>query len=226
MRDVRPPVLVVSTLLLALPALPARAADSCAGKQAAVQVVDAAFADGVLKAHGTWQVTGANAILLEYRIDQDRLQGEVRTGTSGTWEMTLPFQLCDMHTLRVYVYPAVQESNRLVHCLDNGTSQPRRFQVSCGPKAQIVSCQWDCEDEAGGRRCTGTCTGEASGGRPPYLPFWGVDGAGYQPVQPPGPGPWTQPVACTAGQKISFKVRDYHGTSALSEPVERACGAP
>lgn len=214
---------------LLLPAERARAADACAAASAAVAIAEASFADGVLTAHGSWEVSGASAlsgVMVEYRIDQDRLQSEVRPGTSGTWEVTQGFTICGPHTLRVFAFPAVQEGGRLMHCLERGVSQASRFTVSCAPLAQIDSCAWECSGAAAERRCSGTCTGSASGGRGLYIPFWGLGGAGFQPVPPPFAGPWNQPVTCAAGQRVSFKVRDRHGSGAWSEVAERACGAP
>lgn len=217
-------LLLLAGLAAPLPAAAADITELCAAVTSTVQIAAAPYTDGLLAAHGSWEVTGTAAVMLEYRIDQDRLQSEVRTGTSGTWEVKLPFKLCGPHTLRVFAFPVAQDGTRLAHCLERGASTPSRFTISCAPGAEITACAWECSEEAGGRHCSGSCTASVSGGRPPYLPFWGADGAGFQPVQPPGPGPWTQPVACAAGQKISFKVRDFHGTGAWSPQVERDCG--
>lgn len=221
---VLPAVLAVLAGLLAAGA--ARAADPCAAASAAVGIAEASFTDGVLISHGSWQVAGASSVMVEYRIDQDRLQSEVRPGTSGTWEVTQGFTICGPHTLRVFAFPAVQEGGRLMHCLERGVSQASRFTVSCAPLAKIDSCSWECSGAAAERRCTGTCTGSASGGKGLHIPFWGLDGAGFQPVPPPSVGPWSQPVTCAAGQRVSFKVRDRHGSGAWSEVAERACGEP
>jgi hypothetical protein len=215
---------ILAGLALALPATAADTTSLCAATRSTVKIAEAPYTDGLLTAHGSWEVIGAAAVMLEYRIDQDRLQSEVRMGTSGTWEVTLPFKLCGPHTLRVFAFPVAQDGTRLAHCLERGSSTPSRFTISCAPVAEISACVWECAEADGGRHCTGSCTAAVSGGRPPYLPFWGVDGADFQPVQPPGPGPWTQPVACAAGQKISIKVRDFHGTGAWSAMVERDCG--
>lgn len=219
------PFLPIALAGLLLPAA-ARAADSCAAASAAVAVTEVVFADGVVTAHGSWEVQGAGSAMLEYRIDQDRLQSEVRPGAAGTWEVTQAFALCGPHTLRVYAFPAVQEGGRLVHCLERGASQPARFTVSCAPVARIDGCSWECAGEGAERRCTGTCTASASGGRSLPMPFWGLDGAGFQAVPPPSAGPWTQPVSCTPGQRVSFKVRDRNGAGAWSAVAERACGEP
>lgn len=217
---------VLAALVGLLPVAAARAADPCATASAVVGIAEATFADGVLIAHGSWQVAGASSVMVEYRIDQDRLQSEVRPGTSGTWEVTQGFTFCGPHTLRVFAFPAVQEGGRLVHCLERGVSQASRFTVSCAPLVKIDSCSWECSGAAAERRCTGTCTASASGGKGIYIPFWGLDGAGFQPVPPPFTGPWSQPVTCAAGQRVSFKVRDRHGSGAWSEVAERDCGAP
>ncbi len=211
---------------LLLPLAAARGADSCPAASAAVAIAEASFSDGALTAHGSWEVAGATAVMVEYRIDQDRLQSEVRPGAAGTWEVTQAFTICGPHTLRVYAFPAVQEGGRLVHCLERAVSQASRFTVSCAPVARIESCSWECSGAAAEQRCAGTCSGSASGGKGGlYIPFWGLDGAGFQPVPPPAAGPWTQAVTCAAGQRVSFKVRDRHGSGAWSNVAEHACGA-
>jgi hypothetical protein len=198
----------------------------CRSAQAVLHVDEATFSEGLMKAHGKWEVKGgASAVMLEYRVDMDRQQSEVRPGESGTWEAAQPWKKCgEVYTLRVYAFPVVAVGPRLVHCLEKGTSVPSRFTISCAPAAEIGDCRWDCKGADGDRHCSGICTASVKGGRPPYLPFWGVDKLDFQPAQPPAEGPWTHPVACAPGQRISFKVRDYHGTGVWSPVVEKECG--
>lgn len=199
----------------------------CRLAQAVLHVDEATFSEGLMKARGRWEVKGgASAVMLEYRVDMDRQQSEVRPGETGTWEVTQPWKKCGGKTyvLRVFAFPVVAVGPRLVHCLEKGTSIPSRFTISCAPVAELTECQWNCTGAEDDRRCSGTCTASAKQGRPPYLPFWGVDNADFQPAQPPAEGPWTHPVACAPGQRISFKVRDYHGTGIWSPVVEKECG--
>jgi hypothetical protein len=198
----------------------------CNPAQAVLHVDEAVFSEGLIKAHGTWQVKGgASAVMLEYRVDMDRQQSEVRPGETGTWEVTQPWKKCGVvYTLRVYAFPVVAVGPRLVHCLERGASVPSRFTISCAPTAEIAGCQWNCKGAEEDRHCSGTCSASAKGGRPPYLPFWGIDQLDFQPAVPPAEGPWTHPVACAPGQRISFKVRDYHGTGVWSPVVEKECG--
>ena len=205
----------------------ARAQDPCSTATAAVTITDLQVGENTIDAKGTWQVEGAAGVLLEYRIDSDRMQSESRSGAAGSWDLTLArpgYLRCGPHTLRVIVFPSVQAGARLLHCLSRDTSTPRRFEVSCAPIAEILDCQWHC---TGGEdaECTGVCTAEARRGRVTYVPFWGVDGAGWQQVgEGHSKGPWTFPVACVPGQKISFKVRDRDEDGPWSEVDEIGCG--
>ena len=85
----------LGTMLLFLCAVPAGAADVCANAKAGVTISDAAWADGVLNASGTWQAgEGTTGVMMEYRIESDREWVELRAGTSGTWEVTIPYRDC------------------------------------------------------------------------------------------------------------------------------------
>jgi hypothetical protein len=209
-------------------AVPALADDLCSTATAAVTIADLAVGESSIDAKGTWQAGGGAAgILLEYRIDSDRMQIESQSGASGSWEiarMEPNDGRCGRHTLRVYVYPSVQDGARQLHCLARGSSAPRQFEISCAPIAEIVDCQWEC---TGGDspQCTGICSASARKGRLGYVPFWGVNGVGWQQGggEPSG-GPWTHPVACAVGQRISFKVRDRDGRGLWSEVDEIGCG--
>jgi hypothetical protein len=105
-----------------------------------------------------------------------------------------------------------------------GSSAPRRFEISCAPKAEIVDCQWECE--AGETpQCSGVCTASARLGKGGYLPFWGLNGEGWQQAaESASEGPWSFPVTCAPGQRISFKVRDRSGRGLWSEVDEIGCG--
>lgn len=213
-------------LLGCLAAAPARAQDPCSAATASVTITGLELGERAISSEGTWQAGGGAAgVLLEYRVDSDRMHMESRSGASGSWDLgRIALRECGRHTLRVYAYPSVQEGQRLVHCVRQGTSTPRQFEISCTPVAEIVDCQWEC---SGGEapRCSGICAAEASGGRPNYLPFWGLNGEGWQASsERPSKGPWSHPVTCAPGQRISFKVRDRNGQGLFSAVDELGCG--
>jgi hypothetical protein len=96
------------------------------------------------------------------------------------------------------------------------------FEYSCAPVAELLDCQWQCSGGNDGK-CSGTCTATARRGTPGYAPYWGVNGEGWRTSEEASAaGPWTQPVTCSIGQRISFKVRDRR--SRWSEVDEIGCG--
>lgn len=209
-------------------AVPALAEDLCSTATASVTITDLAVGEDTIDAKGTWHVGGgASGVLLEYRTDSDRMRSESHSGASGSWDITRmkPFEeRCGRHTLRVFAYPSVQDGARQLNCLARVTSVPRQFEISCAPIAEIVDCQWECSGGNDGQ-CTGICTAEARRGKLSYDPFWGVNGEDWQKgAELPSEGPWTYPVACAPGQRISFKVRDRDGRGLWSEVDEIGCG--
>lgn len=215
--------LSTAVLLGLLAASPALAADLCASASATVTLSELkVVGEGTIQTQGTWQVAGGAAgVMLEARIDSDRMQSEAQAGAAGTWSMTQEVtQGCGRHTLRVYAFPYVQDGPRQVHCLKKAASTPKPFEISCAPVGEIVDCQWECSGED---QCAGTCTASARKGRLMYVPHWGVNGEAWQAGEP-SEGPWTHPVACKPGQRISFKVRDRDGRGQWSGVDEIGCG--
>jgi hypothetical protein len=117
----------------------------------------------------------------------------------------------------------VKAGERHLHCLNKVSSKPRVFEVSCAPLVEIADCQWECSGDDS-PQCTGTCTASARRGRLGYVPFWGVDGEGWEQGETTSEGPWSHLVACDPGQRISFKVRDRDGRGYWSEVDEIGCG--
>ena len=213
-------------VLLALPVLlaasPALAADLCASVSSSLTQSELTMVgEDSIQAKGTWQVAGGAAgVMVETRIDSDRMQSEAQSGTSGSWSITQEVtQGCGRHTVRFFAFPYVQDGTRQVHCLKQVSSAAKQFEISCLPVVEIVDCQWECS----GEECTGTCTTEARRGKLTYVPHWGVNGESWQ-AGDPSEGPWTHPVACKPGQRISFKVRDRDGRGRWSEVDEIGCG--
>lgn len=214
--------------MTAIPPSAATEQDLCSTATAAVTVGELAVEESFVDAKGSWQAGGgASGVMLEYRIDQDRFESETWLGAAGAWSvvrMKAKDQRCGRHTLRVYAYPSVQDGGRQLHCLGRATSAARQFEISCAPIAEIVDCQWEC---SGGQvpHCNGICTATASRGKLSYVPFWGTDGEEWQQgTEATAAGPWNQVVACSPGQRISFKVRDRDGRGLWSNVDEIGCG--
>lgn len=207
-----------------------RAEDLCPATGAKGAVTQISYKDGHVVASGTWEVTGgATGAMLELRIDNDRYQGEMQTGTSGTWSVTQSFHVCDrpVHVVRVVVYPVVPGGKgRWLHCLERShRSEPAQFQFPCSAQIELDHCVWECEEgEAAG--CTGTCSGTASGGKPPYILYEGMGGPAEQKTSEPTDSAWSFRVDCKRGEKVSFVVRDNYGRGKPMPPVERLCGEP
>jgi hypothetical protein len=219
---------LVWMLLGCMAAAPALADDLCSAATVSVTIADLQVGEDSIAAKGTWQVGGgAVGVLLDYRINNARGPMESHSDASGSWEaarLELFDKTCGFRELRVHAYPSVQDGPRLRHCVAQVKSAPQVFEISCAPKAEIVDCQWECE---GGEapRCSGLCAGSARLGRAGYLPFWGVNGEGWQQAaEAPSEGPWSHPVTCAPGQRISFKVRDRSGRGLWSEVDEIGCG--
>ncbi|HYG62026.1 MAG TPA: hypothetical protein VEL74_05565 [Thermoanaerobaculia bacterium] len=226
---------ILATLLLAACAGTAGAADGktvaerCAAATASAVVANSSTAEAApldsgwtVQAEGTWAAGAADGVLLEIRIDMDRYHSETRTGASGAWRVSQDFNLCGKHTLRVFAMPMVQDGDRLVHCLERGTSAPQTFDLPCEPVARIDSCTWQCTEDD----CAGSCTAGARSGVPDYVAHWGLNDSGYHAVEGFSRGPWTHEVVCKPGEKVTFKVRGRNGTGRWSNVAERACGQP
>lgn len=204
------------------------AADLCPATDAQSVVTQISYKDGQVVASGTWAVSGgATGAMLEFRVDNDRLQAEARTGTSGIWSITQPFSVCDrpIHALRVLVHPAVDGGEgRQSFCLDRmKRSEAAMFQFSCAARAEVSHCDWECGDGEDAR-CAGLCLVTATGGRLKYVPYQGTEGQEAQKFGDPSEGPWNLQVSCKRGEKITFTVRDNYGRGKPAPPVERQCG--
>jgi hypothetical protein len=215
---------VAGAMFLLLSAAPAGAAEVCANAKAAVTITDASWADGVLKASGTWQAgEGAVGVAMEYRIESDREWLELRAGASGTWEVAIPYRDCGRNTFQAESMPVVKSGAVQVHCLGKGQAVTRNFNVDCSPAASFGSCQWECA-EGPPVRCTGQCSGTGRGGTGTLLGLLGVNGKDFQYAEGPANGPWTAIVTCSPGDMVSFQVRDKGGAGAPSKTVEHPCG--
>lgn len=225
---------ILAVVLLALGQLPARAQavllppavdPVCATVSANGAGTKVNSAEGWVTAEGTWSVAGgAVGALIDYRIDNDRWFSETRPGAGGAWNLRIRFNDCGLFRLRIYVFPTVEAGGRQVHCLDKVSSSYLDFENFCGPEIKVTGCDWECEEDPE-PHCTGTCSGNARGGNPPYAVFRGLNNQGYEMTTTESQGPWTVPVACAPGEKVSFKVRDQGGIGGFSRPAEILCGA-
>jgi len=216
----------VWVLLILTLTVPAVADDRCSTATAGVTIDDLTVEGDVLTAKGTWQAGGdATGVLLEYRVDGDRLRAETWSGASDSWtvvRMDPQVEDCGQHALRMYVFPSIQDGKHQRVCLSRSLSTMRQFDIACNPIAEIADCQWQCSGGNDGS-CTGTCTASVRRGSPGYVPYWGVNGEGWQSSEASSAvGPWSQPVTCKPGQRISFKVRDRK--SRWSNVDEVGCG--
>jgi hypothetical protein len=77
-----------SILLGCVAAVPALADDVCSAAKASVEIADLTVGkEGAIDAKGTWAAEGGTeGVLVEYRIDSDRMQSETRMGQSGSWD--------------------------------------------------------------------------------------------------------------------------------------------
>lgn len=216
----------IAALLLA-PAVQAQE-DLCPATDAQGAVTELTYKNGQVIAGGTWAVSGgATGAMLEFRIDNERLQAETRMGTSGTWSIVQSFHTCDrpLHALRVLVYPSVGSGEgNLHHCLKRfRRSEFRQFEFPCGARVEIDHCSWECED-GGTARCAGLCALTATGGKLPYFLFQGTGDSKAPQAGDSSEGSWTVQVACKRGEKVSFFTRDNYGRGKPSPLAERICG--
>jgi hypothetical protein len=74
-------------------------------------IAGASTYQGEMAASGSWVVSsGANAVRLEYYINNVLYASEERTGTSGTWYFSQAGIACGTRTLLVKAYPMVIDS--------------------------------------------------------------------------------------------------------------------
>lgn len=214
--------------LLFAPAAQAAPEDLCPATDAQGAVTELAYKNGQVIASGTWAVSGgATGAMLEFRVDNERLQAETRTGTSGAWSTVLSFSTCDrpLHALRVLVYPSVSggEGN-LHHCLKRfKRSELRQFEIPCGARVEADHCTWECEG-GDAPHCAGLCAVTALGGKLPYLLFQGTGDPKDPQVGDSSEGSWNVQVVCKRGDKVSFYTRDNYGRGKPSPLAERICG--
>lgn len=203
------------------------AADFCATAGATVTLTDLTWTeeDGLVRAKGAWTAgEGAAGVEVEYRVQSDRQWAEWRSGASGSWEVAFPYSVCRRNTFQVDVSPSFKSGSVLVHCLNQGRAVATRdFVISCQAQAQIGPCQWECE-EGPPARCSGLCTGTARKGVGGLVALVGVNDQDYQVAEGPVKGPWSVPVTCAPGDRVTFKVRDRDGTGGFSNIAEQPCG--
>lgn len=233
MRVPRTLCLLAVLLLLVAPSAPAQA--DCTGTSAAVSISSASFDCSLddVNGNGSWSVSGADGVYIEYLVDGTLYQVETRYGVSGTWTFADDASLSDgFHTLVVNAYPLLDNGSGQTICLQHGDSDSRGFWVDCVPDpldVVINECSWSCDFKA---ICYGTCSGAASGGTPSYTFMWGsqdpTGSINWQATSGPSiRGSVTSPtLSCRAGyagiyDTIVLKVEDSTGAQ---DTATYSCG--
>ncbi|HEX5748614.1 MAG TPA: hypothetical protein VFZ09_20405 [Archangium sp.] len=86
----------------------------CSGVSVSTSISGASIYQGELAASGSWtSSTGANAVRLEYYVNNTLYTSEERTGSSGTWYFSYTgFTACGTtYAFQVKAYPMVIDSN-------------------------------------------------------------------------------------------------------------------
>ncbi|HYO56102.1 hypothetical protein [Archangium sp.] len=125
-RLVRAPLCALLSALLLVAcggnpeAIPAAAEESLGTQEAALcsglsvatlGISGASIYQGELAGSGSWTVSsGANAVRLEYFINNVLYASEERTGTSGTWYFSQAGLACGTYTFQVKAWPMVIDS--------------------------------------------------------------------------------------------------------------------
>jgi hypothetical protein len=217
-------ILGIGFVLALLPSL--AVAGVCDGVKAEVSLASVSFADGVMKASGTWNVgEGGQGVIIEYRIQSDRQALEIRPGASGEWSVELPYTRCGRNTFQVQAFPLAKTGEVQGACLESGSKALRDFDIDCRPKATLGPCRWECVGEKDQpARCSGTCQAAATGGVAAFVGMFRIADRDFQVLEGPERGPWSLALTCSPGERIEFKVRDHFGTGAFSNVAEAACG--
>lgn len=226
--------LTVALLLAAVPAAGQILWDqgNCTDTSATVAIGSVSYdcSLGRITASGTWSVTSAVGIHLEYSIDGVLYQSETRYGSNGTWSFVDDVVLSDAsHTFRIDGYPVVDDGSVETTCWQHGTNVSQGFSVACVLSAWINECSWSCSSK---NLCYGTCPGAVSGGTAPYYYTWGVEDPEGNVDWEPRQGPTFKTVTespqlnCRAGYAgiydvIVLKAEDSSGQAVMTYA---ACG--
>lgn len=84
----------------------------CSGVTVSTSIAGASLYQGELAGSGSWTTSpGANAVRLEYYVNNTLYTSEERTGTSGSWYFSYAGFSCGTYTFQVKAYPMVIDSN-------------------------------------------------------------------------------------------------------------------
>jgi hypothetical protein len=199
--------------------------DVCAEASAQVSLEQFGMDGKEFTARGTWSAGGnAAGVLLEYRIDSDRMAAEARLGPGGTWETRIGGKPCGRKIFKVVAFPLAPDGSRDAVCMSKPAAQDANYLSECLAPVTLSECEWDCGDGPDAA-CVGRCLGAvatAEGKR--FVPQVRVSGILFQTVDAPSPGPWWLNLNCSLGQKVAFRVREASGARDYSLPVEIDCG--
>lgn len=213
----------------ALAAVAAGAADGtgrdvCAQASAVVDLAEVKMAGDELTARGTWAAAGnAAGVLLEYRIDSDRMAAEARLGPGGAWETRIPGRDCGHHYFRVTALPLAPDRERQEVCIAKPATENTGYDAECVAPVSLSDCEWDCQEGPDGA-CTGRCVGSIAAASGPFVPQLRIGDALFKSVGAASPGPWSLSVRCQSGQPVAFRVRQPGGRRDHSLPAEVVCG--
>lgn len=195
----------------------------CSGASVSdLSLLGASAYGGELGAAGSWTVSSANGVRLEFLVDGQTQAVSERPSASGTWNHSSQGLACGAHTLQVRAWPMVIDS-----------AGNRTTCMAQGPRILSQSFNQDCPSAS--VRCLHTsrwqvtCTGSAGGGTGTLTPVWQQQ---YRlPSQwdwnvnlPWYEGNWTHVMSCEAPLyaslddaqvQVQFKVRDSTGMESV-----------
>ena len=195
-------------------AIPIQEMGVCSGTSASVTItnIDYDCSQEVLDADGDWAVfCSANGSYCEYSIDNQVVQSENKSGTSGSWYFSDDYAAnCASHTFQLCCYPKVDSTI----CWTHGACTTAPFPNL--PRAGVT-----CEEATHPQYL---CTGTASGGEPPYTGEWKEGTYNWVPAYPTSPsyGPWEGSFICKQPTPIRFRVTDSCGC--VSNSATSFCG--
>ena len=205
-------------LLIALPAgaVTLEAQAECSNTSATVTInsVEHSCPDQ-LDADGSWTVSNADGVQLNYFVDEELYQEEDLLGSSGSWIFGDIFDGSNgTYEFTVNACPRVWNGTGYTVCNQHCATDTQSFTVGSSPAASITGCFWDCDFNT--NDCTGTCEGTATGGESPYRARWGVQGS-FKILWEPWSGYQTPPfnspeLSCTVGDDVYLEVEDSCGS--------------
>ncbi|MFE8595605.1 hypothetical protein KYC5002_40430 [Archangium violaceum] len=123
---------------------------------------------GEMAASGSWVVSsGANAVRLEYYVDNALYASEERPGASGTWYFSRSGITCGTHTFKVIAWPMVIDSSgvRTTCYVGSNTASHDASAAPCCVPRTCASAGATCGTLSNGCGGTLSCGGCSGSGR-------------------------------------------------------------